>query len=95
MAVLLALLPVSSWKTGSGFKAFKVENPILHLSLLCHWSDDLGMTLSRMKRAALSPKKTSSSQETTSFEKQSREFSVRTERTLIKKKQYVKSRQCL
>jgi hypothetical protein len=39
-----------------------------------------------MKRAALSPKKTGSSQETTTFEKQSREFLFRTERTLIQVK---------
>ena len=45
------------------------------------------LPVSRMKRAALSPKKTISSQETATFEKQSRhgEFLVRTERTLIKK----------
>ena len=43
------------------------------------------LPVSRMKRAALSPKKTSSSQETATFEKQSREFLIRTERTLIQK----------
>ena len=59
-----------------------MENPILLQSRLRHLSDDLGMTLSRMKRAALGPKKTSSSQETSTFEGESREFLIRTERTL-------------
>ena len=45
-------------------EGFKVENSILLQSLLRHLSDDLGTTLSRMKHAALGPKKTSSSQET-------------------------------
>ena len=60
-----------------------MENSILLQSRLRHLSDDLGMTLSRMKRAALGPKNTSSSQETSIFEGQSREFLIRTERTLI------------
>ena len=68
---------VATVTAGSGFK---VEN-----SILLHLSDDLGMTLSRLKHAALGPKKTNSSQETTAFEGQSREFLIRTERTLIKK----------
>ena len=51
------------------YQGFKEENPILLQSRLRHLSDDLGMTLSRMKRAALGPKKTSSSQESTTFEK--------------------------
>ena len=52
IAVLLVL-----W-SGLGLKAFKVENFIIRVllqSLLRHLSDDLGMTLSLMKRAALSP----------------------------------------